>query len=152
MNYRLTFLKDTVMARYIDEICLKTINQLITRNNKEICSAIFYDGRGYMTPKEIKSIKDQIVEKIKQRDDMLLRFQAIEFMIELCQVLKSLQFSPLMGGGQAPSFVYQSNRFNSMQMIEQLNQANLIGLLAESLSMMTPDEHTLKAHLDGETE
>jgi hypothetical protein len=74
MNYRLTFLKDTVMARYIDEICLKTINQLITRNNKEICSAIFYDGRGYMTPKEIKSIKDQIVEKIKQRDDMLLRF------------------------------------------------------------------------------
>ena len=84
MNYRLTFLKDTVMARYIDEISLKTINQLIARNNKEICSQIFYDGRGYMTPKEIKSIKDQIVDKIRQKEDMMMRFQAIEFMIELC--------------------------------------------------------------------
>ena len=34
-----------------------------------------------------------------------------------------------------------------MQMIEQLNQANLIGLLAESLSIMTPNEQSLKAHL-----
>ena len=74
MNYRLIFLKDTVMARYIDEISLKTINQLIARNNKEICSAIFYDGRGYMTPKEIKSIKDQIVDKIRQKEDMQMRF------------------------------------------------------------------------------
>lgn len=106
MNYRLTFLKDTVMARYIDEISLKTINQLIARNNKEICNQIFYDGRGYMAPKEMKSIKDQIVDKIRQKEDMLMRFQAIEFMIELCQVLKSLQFSPLISSGQTPSFVF----------------------------------------------
>lgn len=50
--YRLIFLKDTVMARYIDESSLKTINQIISKNNKEICSEIFYEGRGYMERKE----------------------------------------------------------------------------------------------------
>ena len=39
-----------------------------------------------------------------------------------------------------------------MQMIEQLNSANLIGLLAESLGIMTPNEQSLKAHLSDESD
>lgn len=41
INYRLAYLKDTVMARYIDDIALKVINQLIQSNNREIVSIIF---------------------------------------------------------------------------------------------------------------
>ena len=95
-----------------------------------------------------KSIKDQIVEKIKQTDNILERFCGIEFMIELCQVLKSLQFSPLLGQGQ--NLMYRnSSGFSPMHMIEQLNQANLIGILAESLNIMLPSEESLKASLEG---
>lgn len=86
------------------------------------------------------------MEKIKQKENMLERFQAIEFMIELCQVLKSLQFSPLMGQGQGLMY-RSSNGYNPMAMIDQLNQANLIGLLAESLNIMVPSEESLKASL-----
>ena len=53
------------MARYIDEASLKTINQLISRNNKDICAEIFCDGRHYVDNKDYNiSIKDQIVRKI----------------------------------------------------------------------------------------
>lgn len=82
------------MARYIDDACLKTINQLIQRNNHDICNKIFFDYRSGSN-----SIKDQIFEKIRQQDNMMERFPAIEFIIELCQVLKSLQFSAWMPGG-----------------------------------------------------
>ena len=62
------------------------INGLILQNNREIVQHIFYESN------DNKSIKDRIIEKIKNKDDMKSRHQAIEFMIELCQILKSLQF------------------------------------------------------------
>lgn len=41
INYRLQYLKDSVMARYIDDPSLKVINQLIMNNNREIIQFIF---------------------------------------------------------------------------------------------------------------
>lgn len=79
---------------------------------------------------------------------MMERFQAIEFIIELCQVLKSLQFSAWMpGGGQPMMYRGGKNGYNSMEMVEQLNQSNLIGLLAESINIFAPSEESLEAHL-----
>lgn len=86
------------MARYIDDLSMKTINQLISKNNKEICSEIFFDSK--------KSVKDLIIEKVMQKDDMMERSMAIEFMIELCQILKSLQFSPYMTNGSQMQGVF----------------------------------------------
>lgn len=79
INYRLQYLKDTVMARYIDDLSMKTINQLISKNNKDICTEIFFDN-----PESSKSVKDLVIEKVMQKEDMLERSMAIEFMIELC--------------------------------------------------------------------
>lgn len=95
-------------------------------------------------------MKDKIIEMISSQTDMKERFEAIEFMIELCLILKNLQFQPNMMGNGAGSFLYGSGGmggFNSRQVIEQLNQVNLIGLLAQSLSIFTPNEETLKVHL-----
>lgn len=63
------------------------------------------------------SMKDQIIEKIKDKSDLTQRHQAIEFMIELCQILKNLQFTPGgLGGGGASSFIYGSGCNNSSTM------------------------------------
>ena len=37
---------------------------------------------------------------------------------------------------------------NSRQLYEQLNQVNFIGLLAETFSILVPNEETLMAHLN----
>ena len=68
------------------------------QNNKEIVHYIFDEEENKEAPKTkrrnlaAKSLKDQIIEKISNKTDMKTRHLAIEFMIELCQILKSLQF------------------------------------------------------------
>lgn len=173
INYRLQYLKDSVMARYIDDPSLKVINQLIMSNNREIIQFIFgipqnggdsqgnqygssggfnvlqsqKHGRPIGVNKDNQTVKDYIVELIKSKTNINGRFQAIEFMIELCQVLKSLQFQPGMLG--AGSLLYGSGGmgFNSRQVIDQLNQVNLIGLLAETLGIFVPNLESLEKHL-----
>lgn len=105
-------------------------------------------GRSYGVNKDNQTVKDYVVELIKSKTDISGRFQAIEFMIELCQVLKSLQFQPGMLGG-ASSFLYGSGGmgFNNRQVLDQLNQANLIGLLAETLGIFVPTYESLEKHL-----
>ena len=92
------------------------------------------------------------MELIKSKTNINGRFQAIEFMIELCQVLKSLQFQPGMLG--ASSYLYGAGgmSFNNRQVIEQLNQVNLIGLLAETLAIFVPDAGSLEKHLSVKSE
>lgn len=65
------------MARYIDEQAVNFINQLIMANNREIVAFIFGSGQE-------KTMKDIIIDKIRDKSDMSQRHQAIEFMIELC--------------------------------------------------------------------
>ena len=115
INYRLQYLRDSVMARYIDDQTVSVINQLITSNNREIVVYIFEPNQHRQSIEYAEfakygsqaSIKDQIVEKIKCKTDMKSRHQAIEFMIELCQILKNLSFQPggLCGSGVG-SFIY----------------------------------------------
>ena len=70
-------------------------------NNKEIVQFIFDDDASTdpfsetitKQPNAGISLKDQIIEKIKSKTDIKTKHMAIEFMIELCQILKSLQFS-----------------------------------------------------------
>lgn len=88
INYRLSYLKDTVMARYIDDQAVNVINQLIMQNNKEIVQFIFDDDASdpFSENKQSTglSLKDQIIEKIKSKTDIKTKHMAIEFMIELC--------------------------------------------------------------------
>jgi hypothetical protein len=67
INYRLQYLRDSVMATYIDDQTVNVINQLITANNREIVTFIFESGDN------AKSLKDQIVDKIKNKDDIHIR-------------------------------------------------------------------------------
>jgi hypothetical protein len=47
---------------------------------------------------------------------------AIEFMIEMCQILKSLQFSPgAIGSNNASNFIYNQNNSKAGSMYEKLN-------------------------------
>jgi hypothetical protein len=83
------------MARYIDDQLVNVINQIIMQNNREIIHFIFEedDGDSGTVKKRRsnqKSLKEQIIEKISNKTDMRSRHLAIEFMIELCQILKSL--------------------------------------------------------------
>ena len=64
INYRLQYLKDTVMARYIDEQAVNFINQLIMANNREIVAFIFGTGQE-------KTMKDIIIDKIRDKSDMV---------------------------------------------------------------------------------
>lgn len=43
INYRLQYLKDTVMARNIDDQSVNVINQIIIQNNREIVAYFFED-------------------------------------------------------------------------------------------------------------
>jgi len=56
--------------------------------------------------------------------------------------------------GGASSFLYGSGGmgFNSRQVIEQLNQVNLIGLLAETLGIFVPTLESLEKHLSIKSE
>lgn len=160
INYRLQFLKDTVMARYIDDQTVTVINQLIMQNNKAIVYHIFdaediTETMGLTSSKSKtnfergESLKDQIITKISSKTDMKSKHLAIEFMIELCQILKSLQFSTggLGNSGGASSFMYCQGGVNSRNMYEQLNQINFVGVLVETFAIFIPNEQTLQAHI-----
>lgn len=83
-----------MLARNIEDSTVNTINQIIMANNRDIVDFFLEeDDLPYMAVnQEYKgsSLKDQIIEKIKDNSDIKQKHLAIEFMIELCQILKSL--------------------------------------------------------------
>lgn len=70
MNY----LKDTAIARFIDDGVLATINQLIYGKSQEIVNHIFYN----------RDVLVELLQKMRSHGDMQVKHDAIEFFMEVC--------------------------------------------------------------------
>mmetsp|Transcript_27562 Transcript_27562/g.62552 ORF Transcript_27562/g.62552 Transcript_27562/m.62552 type:complete len:818 (-) Transcript_27562:65-2518(-) len=97
LNFRLTYLKDVVMARYIDDVSFSTIRELILLNNVEIIAQIQSDSamleelfelcRSPSNPKGEAKNGEKLSEK--KRNGFL-------FLRELLEIAKPLQLPPQM--------------------------------------------------------
>lgn len=72
--YRLTYLKDTAIARFIDDSVLANINQLIYIKSQDIINHIFYN----------KDILVELLQKMRSQGDLHTKHDAIEFFMEVC--------------------------------------------------------------------
>ena len=71
---------------------------------------------------------------------MNIKALAIEFMIELCQILKTIHYQNNVGN--ASNFIYgngSTNGLGNKSLYDQLYQANFIGILAETFAIFTPN-------------
>ncbi|CDW88124.1 UNKNOWN [Stylonychia lemnae] len=117
LAYRLTYLKDTAIARFIDDQVLSNINSLIYVKSQDIVNHIFYN----------KEILVELLQKMRSHSDLAVKHDAIEFFMEVCQLSKNLQLNA---------------RFSYF---ETINSFNLIEILAETFNIYRPDAKTLKA-------
>ena len=115
--YRLTYLKDTAIARFIYDSVLANINQLIYIKSQDIINHIFYN----------KDILVELLQKMRSQGDLHTKHDAIEFFMEVCQLSKNLQLNA---------------RFSYF---ETINSFNLIEILAETFNIYKPDANTLRA-------
>ena len=79
MNFRLTYLKDIAIGRFIEENTTKVVNQLIYYNNVELIHYIIVN----------KSILKSMIERIKS-DNIIERNEGIRFLNELNLIAKDL--------------------------------------------------------------
>ena len=114
--YRLVYLKDTAIARFIDDQVLANINSLVYVKSGDIVNHIFVN----------KDILIELLSKMRS-PDMRIKHDAIEFFMEVCQLSKNLQLGA---------------RYS---MFESINSNNLIEILAETFNIYLPDANTLKA-------
>ena len=115
--YRLNYLKDTAIARFVDDSVLSNINSLIYVHSQDIANHIFHN----------KDILQELLQKMRSTE-MHAKHDAIEFFMEVCQMSKSMQM------GQ---------RFSFFESLSQ-SSTNLIEILAESFYVYYPDENTLR--------
>lgn len=80
LNYRLNYLKDTAIGRFIEEVTLKHINFLTHYNNNDIIQ--------YFLENNEQLIK-VLIDKIKE-DDLQIRYQGISFLLELITCCKDI--------------------------------------------------------------
>ena len=78
-NHRLTYLRDTAIGRFIEEITIKHINILLHYNNSDII-------QNFMTN---KNYLKQIIDFINS-DDIDIKFSGISFLIEIFNCSKDL--------------------------------------------------------------
>lgn len=75
--YKLNYLKDTAIARFIDDSVLQNINSLVYMNSTDIVNYIFQN----------KAILQDLLGKM--RGDH--KHEAVEFLMEVCQMSKNIQ-------------------------------------------------------------
>jgi hypothetical protein len=81
LNYRLNYLKDTAMARFIDDQTSHQISQLISAYQQHIIE--------YLFGSEFERIQEELLVKM-QSSDSQQKETALKFFIETCQMLKSI--------------------------------------------------------------
>lgn len=113
--YRLTYLRDTAIARFIDDSVLQNLNSLLYMNSQEIVNHIFQN----------KDILAELLGKMRSAS-MQVKHDAIEFFMEVCQMSKNMQM--------AARYCF----------FETMNSFNLIEILAETFNIYYPDILTLK--------
>lgn len=77
-----------MLARNIEDSSVNTINSIVMQNNRDIVE-FFLDEEDvpYMNGSSLTkatSLKDRIIDKIKDNSNVKEKHMAIEFMIELC--------------------------------------------------------------------
>jgi hypothetical protein len=78
-NHRATYLRDTAIARFIEEHTLKNINILLNYSNSEIIQ-FFFNNKNYLV---------QIIDMINDKN-IDTKLNGIDFMMELIQSCKDL--------------------------------------------------------------
>ena len=106
LNYRLSFLKDTVIATIIDDSLSANITQIICMNNLDIVNHFFSH----------KELISELFERLRE-DDMARKSNAIHFLLEICQMSKNLHLQ------------------TRHQFMDALNNDALFELLAECLAL-----------------
>jgi hypothetical protein len=79
MNYRLAYLRDTAIGRFIEEMTIKHINIMIHFNNSEIVQ--YFLNQKYLLKKVVDNM---LSEKLNEKYDAVL------FLVELIQCCKDL--------------------------------------------------------------
>mmetsp|Transcript_14858 Transcript_14858/g.14444 ORF Transcript_14858/g.14444 Transcript_14858/m.14444 type:complete len:106 (-) Transcript_14858:1521-1838(-) len=105
------------MARFIDDNVLATVNSIIYMKSQEIVNHIFYT----------KEILSELLNKIKDNNNVQQKHDAIEFFMEVCQLSKNTQLM---------------SRFS---FLENQDALSLIEVLSESFNICEPDFRTLEA-------
>ena len=82
LSYKLQFLKDTAMARFIDEHTSRIILQLITSMHQYIIDYIFGE--------EFERIQTELLSKMQDRANVANKELALKFQLEICTLIKSL--------------------------------------------------------------
>ncbi|EKX54069.1 hypothetical protein GUITHDRAFT_55103, partial [Guillardia theta CCMP2712] len=97
LNFRLTYLKDVVMARYIDDVSFSTIRELILLNNVEIIAQIQSDSA--MLEELFELCRSPSTPKAEAKNGMNLsekKRNGFLFLRELLEIAKPLQLPPQM--------------------------------------------------------
>lgn len=77
--YRLTYLKDTAMARFIDDNVLANVNSIIYLKSQDIVNYIFGN----------RDILAELLTKMKSNEDVKAKHDAVEFFMEVCQLSRN---------------------------------------------------------------
>ena len=79
MNYRLAYLRDTAIGRFIEEITIKHINIMIHFNNSEIVQYFLNQ----------KLLLKKVIDNMFS-DELIIQNEAVLFLVELIQCCKDL--------------------------------------------------------------
>lgn len=110
INYRLNYLKDTVLATALDELNLQSISDMINCNNTDLINSILLNEDNI----------SQIFEKLKTDSFDDEKYEAIKFLQELFIMSRNLQ---------------AQGRLNLMKSIKSMSDYNIISLIRESLQL-----------------
>lgn len=124
LSYKLTYLKDTAMARFIDDTTSHTIMQLVTSMHQQILEYIFGD--------EFDRIQDELLSKMHDEKGHEEKENAMKFFLEICSLLKSIQINHRFFNTCNHEFV------------------KLLTVLGRCFDIMQPDRKTLKAECQGD--
>ena len=126
LSYKLQYLKDTAMARFIDETTNQTIMQLMASMHQNILDYVFAD--------DFERIQNELLTKMRDNTNIEEKESALKFFLEICSLLKSVQLTSRI-------LTHTINSFNKIMTV-----------LAETFNIMLPDKATLKAQMMGQTE
>lgn len=124
LGYKLQYLKDTAMARFIDENTSHTIMQLVSSLHNIILDYIFGD--------DFERIQAELISKMNDNSNVQDKENALKFFLEICSLLKSTNLT----NRQLQNC---TNAFTKIMMV-----------LAQIFDVMLPDRQTLLAEVAGD--
>jgi len=89
MAYRLVYLKDTAMARFIDDQAVSIINNLVMNLHQSIIDHLFSEETE-------TNIQSKLLQKMKDTQSVEVKEMALKFFMELCHMLKGLNCNQKM--------------------------------------------------------